>query len=178
MGHVRTHTTRHHEAHSSLRTRAVSDPGQVQQRGRSFVQLLEGSRRQRLVQSQWRETRNVRGPQRYRVDLRCRLHVHLPRDWLRRQPAPSMASLYRRVPQVWEIPTAIKRVQFSEDDTRVLAVTEQRMGFMGTIRIFDISSENEGKSQADEPSLIIDCGRSKATVAGWTALDKYMEAEE
>lgn len=76
--------------------------------------------------------------------------------------------------KVWEIPTAIKRVQFSEDDTRVLAVTEQRMGFTGTIRIFDISSENEGREQADEPSVIIECTKSKATVAGWTALDKYI----
>jgi len=76
--------------------------------------------------------------------------------------------------KVWEIPTAIKRVAFSEDDSRILAVTEARMGFSGTIRIFDIAPL--GQAQPDEPSVIIDCSRSKATVASFTALDKYIVA--
>lgn len=40
--------------------------------------------------------------------------------------------------KTWEFPTAIKRVSWSEDDTKVLALTEQRMGFKGTINVFDI----------------------------------------
>ena len=76
--------------------------------------------------------------------------------------------------KVWEIPTAIKRVAFSEDDARILAVTEARMGYNGTIRIFDISPE--GTAQPSEPTLIIDCSKNKATMASFTALDKYIVA--
>ena len=76
--------------------------------------------------------------------------------------------------KIWEIPTAIKRVAFSEDDTRILAVTEARMGHSGTIRIFDIRPD--GETQPNEPSLTIDCFRSKATMASFTALDKYIVA--
>ena len=35
--------------------------------------------------------------------------------------------------KTWEQPTAIKRVEFSEDGTKLLAVTEKRMGHLGTI---------------------------------------------
>ena len=76
--------------------------------------------------------------------------------------------------KVWEFPTAIKRAAFSEDDTKILACTEARMGYSGRIMIMDVNSENDGKVQADEPALSIDCSRSKAAVAGWTALDKYI----
>ena len=76
--------------------------------------------------------------------------------------------------KVWEMKTAIKRIAFSEDDTRILACTEARMGHIGTITVFDVSSEGDGKTQADEPSLIINCPASKANMAGWTALDKYI----
>lgn len=76
--------------------------------------------------------------------------------------------------KVWEFPTAIKRAAFSEDDSKVLACTEARMGYSGRIVIMDVNSENEGKSQADEPALSIDCSRSKAAVASWSALDKYI----
>ena len=41
----------------------------------------------------------------------------------------------------WEFSTAVKRVNFSEDDSKVLAVTEQRMGHMGTIEIFEINRD-------------------------------------
>lgn len=76
--------------------------------------------------------------------------------------------------KVWEIPTAIKRVQWSEDDSRVLAVTEARMGHEGTIRVFEISREGDGRQQADEPSLTITCSRSKAYMAGFCSLDRYI----
>lgn len=77
--------------------------------------------------------------------------------------------------KVWELPTAIKRVSFSEDDTRILACTEKRMGHEGTIKIYEINSNpSSEREQADEAVLTITCSRSKATVAGWTALDKYI----
>ena len=76
--------------------------------------------------------------------------------------------------KVWEFPTAIKRAAFSEDDSKILACTEARMGYSGRIAIMDVNYENDGKTQADEPALSIDCSRSKAAVAGWTALDKYI----
>ena len=46
----------------------------------------------------------------------------------------------------WEFPTAVKRVNFSEDDSKVLAVTEQRMGHMGAIRVFNINREGPRES--------------------------------
>jgi WD40 repeat protein len=56
--------------------------------------------------------------------------------------------------KTWEFPTAVKRVQFSEDDGRMLCVTEQRMGHKGAIRIFDVKTEGEralGLVQVGEP---------------------------
>lgn len=76
--------------------------------------------------------------------------------------------------KVWELPTAIKRVQWSEDDSRFLAVTEKRMGHEGTIRVYEVSREGDGKTQADEPALTITCSRSKAWLAGFCSLDRYI----
>lgn len=76
--------------------------------------------------------------------------------------------------KVWELPTAIKRVQWSEDGNRFLAVTEKRMGHEGTIRVYEVSREGDGKTQADEPSLTITCSRSKAYLAGFCSLDRYI----
>lgn len=42
----------------------------------------------------------------------------------------------------WEFPTAIKRVDWSDDDRTILAVTEERMGYKGAIRIFDINRDD------------------------------------
>ena len=44
----------------------------------------------------------------------------------------------------WEFPTAVKRVAFSEDDSQVVCITEQRMGHQGAIRVFDINPEGDG----------------------------------
>jgi WD40 repeat protein len=44
----------------------------------------------------------------------------------------------------WEFPTAVKSVAFSEDDERVVCITEQRMGFQCAIRVFDINREGDG----------------------------------
>jgi WD40 repeat protein len=82
--------------------------------------------------------------------------------------------------KVWDFPTAVKRVAFSPDGSKLLAVTEKRMGYLGTIAVLDIKY-GDGQlgnleDQADEPSLRITCEDSKATVAGWSFLSKYIIA--
>ena len=78
----------------------------------------------------------------------------------------------------WEFPTAVKRVQFSEDDSKILMITEKRMGYEGTIRIFPISrvADDQLKKQSSTPELVITPSGSKATVAAWSYLDKYIVA--
>ncbi|KAI9893822.1 MAG: translation initiation factor eIF3 subunit [Vezdaea aestivalis] len=75
----------------------------------------------------------------------------------------------------WEFPTAVKRVEFNEDGTQLLAVTEKRMGYLGTIVVFDIVVDVEAK-QSEERALTITCEYTKATVAGWSYLSKYIIA--
>ena len=77
--------------------------------------------------------------------------------------------------KVWDFPTAVKRVEFSEDGLQLLAVTEKRMGYLGTIVVFDVVVDVEAE-QANERSLTITCDESKATVAGWSFLSKYIIA--
>jgi len=77
--------------------------------------------------------------------------------------------------KVWDFNTAIKCVEFSEDGKQLLAVTEQRMGFLGTIVTFDIELDVEAE-QTSERSLTITCEESKATRAGWSYLSKYIIA--
>lgn len=76
----------------------------------------------------------------------------------------------------WNFNTAVKRVEFSEDGTQLLAVTEKRMGYQGTIVVYDISYEDDMTLQSEEASLRITCSESKATVAAWSFLDKYIIA--
>ncbi|KAJ5334878.1 hypothetical protein N7452_007281 [Penicillium brevicompactum] len=78
--------------------------------------------------------------------------------------------------KVWDFPTAVKRVAFSPDGSRLLAVTEKRMGFLGTIAVLDINYGDNLNEQAAEPSLVITCEDSKATVAQWSFLAKYILA--
>lgn len=82
--------------------------------------------------------------------------------------------------KVWDFPTAVKRVEFSPDGSRLLAVTEKRMGFLGTIAVLDIAyGDGEGaglEDQVEEPGLRITCTESKATVAGWSYLGKFIIA--
>ncbi|KAJ1975921.1 translation initiation factor eIF3 subunit [Dimargaris cristalligena] len=77
-----------------------------------------------------------------------------------------------RLLHTWTSNTAVKRVQFSEDDKYVLMVTEQRMGFPGTILIFAVDPTTA--DQSDEPLNVIIPEPSKATVAGWGYLNKYI----
>jgi translation initiation factor 3 subunit I len=51
---------------------------------------------------------------------------------------------------VWEFPTAVKRVSFSDDDEQVVCITEQRMGHQGAIRIFNINRDNDGTQRAHQ----------------------------
>lgn len=77
--------------------------------------------------------------------------------------------------KVWDFNTAVKRVEFNEDGSQLLAVTEKRMGFLATIVVLDINRDPEGE-QSEEKSLVITCEDSKATVAGWSYLSKYIIA--
>lgn len=47
--------------------------------------------------------------------------------------------------KTWEFKTAVKRVEFSEDDTMVLCVTEQRMGFAGSITVLPVNQDINGQ---------------------------------
>ncbi|GKT90535.1 LOW QUALITY PROTEIN: chromatin remodelling complex ATPase chain ISW [Colletotrichum tofieldiae] len=77
--------------------------------------------------------------------------------------------------KTWEFPTAVKRVEFNEDGTKLLGVTEKRMGFLSNIIVFDINPDPEAE-QTDERALTIVCDESKATVAGFSYLTKYIIA--
>lgn len=66
-------------------------------------------------------------------------------------------------------------MEFSEDGSQLLAVTEKRMGFLGTIVVMDIALDVNAE-QSDEKTLTITCEDSKATVAGWSFLSKYIIA--
>lgn len=78
--------------------------------------------------------------------------------------------------KTWENPTAIKRVSFSEDGSRLLAVTEKRMGYLGTIVVYPINYGEDLTQQTDEVDLKITCEDAKATCAGWAYLDSYIIA--
>ncbi|OBZ82385.1 Eukaryotic translation initiation factor 3 subunit I [Choanephora cucurbitarum] len=76
--------------------------------------------------------------------------------------------------KTWEFKTAVKRVEFSEDSSMVLCVTEERMGYSGTVTVYPVNNDING-TQSDTPiATIINKGGKKAVVAGWTCLDKYI----
>ena len=77
--------------------------------------------------------------------------------------------------KTWDFNTAVKRVEFNEDGSKLLAVTEKRMGFLGTIVVLDINRDVDGP-QNDEKAMTITCEDSKATVAGWSYMSKYIIA--
>ncbi|RSL70756.1 Eukaryotic translation initiation factor 3 subunit I [Fusarium duplospermum] len=80
-----------------------------------------------------------------------------------------------RLIKTWEFPTAVKRVEFNEDGTKLLGVTEKRMGYLSNIVVVDINPDVNAE-QSDEKVLTIVCDESKATVAGWSAMSKYIIA--
>ncbi|KAI8062424.1 WD40-repeat-containing domain protein [Gongronella butleri] len=77
--------------------------------------------------------------------------------------------------KTWEFKTAVKRVAFSEDDSMVLCVTEERMGYAGTITVLPVNPDLTAE-QSSEPimQLVNQKGNSKAVVADWSYLDKYI----
>lgn len=68
----------------------------------------------------------------------------------------------------WEFPTAIKRVAFSDDDNLIACITEQRMGYQGAVRIFQVNRSGNGTDQNKEPASIFHPIESKATVLAFT----------
>jgi translation initiation factor 3 subunit I len=77
--------------------------------------------------------------------------------------------------KVWNFDTAVKWVEFNEDGSQLLAVTEQRMGFLGTIVVLNVTLDVDAE-QSDERPLVIRCEESKATRAGWSYMSKYIIA--
>ncbi len=76
---------------------------------------------------------------------------------------------------VWEFTTAAKRVAFSEDCTQVLVVTEQRMGYRGSLRVFRINRDPASWTQQDpEPTRTITFSGPKAVVAAFAPCDQYI----
>ncbi|KAK3813152.1 MAG: WD40-repeat-containing domain protein [Benniella sp.] len=65
----------------------------------------------------------------------------------------------------WEFNTAVRAIQFSEDDKKILVVTEPRMGFPATVQIFDVEN-------IDSDPVIFHPEGPKITVAAWGPLDK------
>jgi translation initiation factor 3 subunit I len=45
--------------------------------------------------------------------------------------------------KTWEFNTAVKRVEFNEDDDMALCVTEERMGYPGTVTVISINPDLE-----------------------------------
>ncbi|KAG5646025.1 translation initiation factor eIF3 subunit [Asterophora parasitica] len=68
----------------------------------------------------------------------------------------------------WEFPTAVKRVAFKDDDSQVVCITEQRMGYQCAIRVFNINRDGDGTNQSQEPLHIFNPIGSKATVCAFT----------
>ena len=73
----------------------------------------------------------------------------------------------------WEFNTSIKRCEFSPDGRQLLGVTEKRSGHLSTICVYEINPDPEAQ-QSDEQLLRIVCDESKATVAGFSYLAKYI----
>jgi translation initiation factor 3 subunit I len=73
----------------------------------------------------------------------------------------------------WEFNTSIKRVEFSPDGRQLLGVTEKRSGHLSTICVYPIDPNPEA-TQSDEQLLRIVADESKATVAGFSYLAKYI----
>ncbi|KAK9358913.1 WD40-repeat-containing domain protein [Lipomyces starkeyi] len=73
----------------------------------------------------------------------------------------------------WNFPTAVKVVQFNEDGNMLLAITEQRMGYQGTVYVFSVIIDVEAK-QDEEPIIKFSSPENKFTKAGWSYLNKWI----
>lgn len=77
--------------------------------------------------------------------------------------------------KTWDFQTSIKRVEFSPDGTQLLGITEKRSGHLSTIVVYEINPDPTAE-QTNEQSLRIVCDESKATVAGFSYLARYIIA--
>lgn len=68
---------------------------------------------------------------------------------------------------IWEFPTAVKRVAFSSDDTKILCITEERMGYRAFVRVFELD-RSEPTKQSKEPISEFSPPGSKPTVCLFT----------
>lgn len=77
----------------------------------------------------------------------------------------------------WETASPVRRVAFTPDNKRLLAVTDKVMGSKGAISVFDINYDDL-TLQKSEPSLVIETrpDATKVTIAGWSAEGKYIIA--
>lgn len=77
----------------------------------------------------------------------------------------------------YSMPTPVRRVAFSPDNTKLLAVTDQVMGHKGTITVFNINY-NDVTKQNSEPAIVIKTrdDATKVVVAGWSYGGKYIIA--
>lgn len=77
--------------------------------------------------------------------------------------------------KTWEYESSIKRVEFSPDGRQLLGVTERRQNVLPSIMVYDIIPDVDAE-QSDEHALRIICDESKATVAGFSYMAKYIIA--
>ncbi|ODQ79630.1 hypothetical protein BABINDRAFT_162010 [Babjeviella inositovora NRRL Y-12698] len=76
----------------------------------------------------------------------------------------------------WKTNTPVRRVAFSPDNSKLIVVTAETMGFKGAISVYPINYTST--DQSDEPLLTIETreGASVVTVAGWAYNGKYIIA--
>jgi hypothetical protein len=55
---------------------------------------------------------------------------------------------------VWEFPTTVKHVSFSDDDEQIVCITKQRVGRQGAIRIFNVHRDGDGTVRACTPPFL------------------------
>ncbi|KAK7680644.1 translation initiation factor eIF3 subunit [Cerrena zonata] len=77
----------------------------------------------------------------------------------------------------FDMPTPVRRIAFSPDNKKLLAVTDQVMGQIGTITVLNINNQ-ELSNQSSEPALIIKTREDakKVTIAGWSDNGEYIIA--
>lgn len=63
----------------------------------------------------------------------------------------------------WEFPTAVKRVGFSADDSKIVCITEERMGYQSFVRVFEVNRSDPAQQSKTPLSEFSPTG-SKPTV--------------
>lgn len=79
-----------------------------------------------------------------------------------------------RLLKTWEFGTAIKRVEFSEDGTQLLGVTEKRAGQLSTVVVYDINPDPNAEQVTEHSLRIVVDDIPKVTVAGFSYLNRYI----